>query len=126
MARHSSSRIVVRLAPRAIISTFAFLRPGRTPPACGPRCPYSCHTIGRRCPARLGPAPRETGTTDTLRRSAAFLARIYRREETSPCLHQPPEIVGMDRHLPPPAERRFEREARIVEPPLVEEFGRTV
>ncbi len=51
------------------------------------------------------------------------LSRRSRGEEACPGLPQRPEVVGMNRSLPPPIEGLRQGEARIVEPALVEQGG---
>ncbi len=51
------------------------------------------------------------------------LSRRSRGAEACPGLPQRPEVVGMNRSLPPPIEGLRQGEARIVEPALVEQGG---
>jgi hypothetical protein len=52
-----------------------------------------------------------------------FLTCFPGSEEALPGVHQLRHIFGMNGGFPPPAQRLFRSEARIVKPSLVEKFG---
>ena len=52
-----------------------------------------------------------------------FLTRLPGSEDALPGVHQLPQIFGMNGDFPPPTERLFQGETRIVKPSLVQKFG---
>src|SRR5258708_3460374 len=54
------------------------------------------------------------------------LTWLARSQNASPVIHEPVQIVRVNRNCPAPTSRLFRREPRVVEPAPVKEFGGTV